>query len=302
MKYKIFSYTVFTTIIILLVSCYNKKMATSGSITFDKQGHRGCRGLMPENTIPAMLKAIDLGVTTLEMDVVITSDNEVLLSHEPFFNPEISTRTNGKPVTQQESLSLNIYKMTLTETQKFDIGLKPHPRFPRQQKLAVTKPALSDLIDAVEKYVAENKKPRPFYNIETKSTPATDNIYHPAPDVFVKLLLGVIAAKKIEDRVIIQSFDRRTIQHVHQFYPGIKTALLIEDSDTINLKTQLELCGFTPDIYSPHYSHVTDQLIKDCHARKMRIIPWTVNDRKEIVRLKSMGVDGIITDYPDLFD
>ena len=299
---KIFQRFIILIFIILLASCHTTKMGTPTSSSFDKQGHRGCRGLMPENTIPAMLKAIDLGVTTLEMDVVITGDNEVLLSHEPFFNTEISSYSNGSAVTARQSLNLNIYKMTFAETQKLDVGLKPHPRFPRQYKMAVTKPRLSDLIDSVEKYATEKKRPRPFYNIETKSTIATDNIYHPSPDVFVKLLIGVIVSKKIEDRVIIQSFDRRTIQHVHRFYPGIKTAILIEDADSTELKTQLELCGFTPDIYSPHYSHVTDQLIKDCHARKMRIIPWTVNDKKEINRLKEMGVDGIITDYPDLFD
>lgn len=297
-----FIYSFLTVIIIIFVSCYNQKMSTSGSISLDKQGHRGCRGLMPENTIPAMMKAIDLGVTTLEMDAVITSDHEVILSHEPFFNPEISTHADGKPVSQQEALNLNIYKMTLAETQMFDVGLKPHPRFPRQQKMAVTKPTLSLLIDSVEKYVADNKRSLPYYNIETKSTPATDNLYHPSPAVFVKLLMDVIVARGIQSRVIIQSFDRRTIQEVRRSYPGIVTSLLIEDWDSTNFSTQLRLCGFTPEIYSPHYSHVNEQLIKDCHARKMRIIPWTVNDKKEIDRLKGMGVDGIITDYPDLFD
>src|SRR5580765_2886505 len=101
---------------------------------FDVEGHRGCRGLMPENTIPAMLKAIDLGVTTLEMDIVITKDSQVIVSHEPFFNHEITTKPDGSFVTEGEEHSLNIYNMSYTETQQFDVGLKTHPRFPEQAK------------------------------------------------------------------------------------------------------------------------------------------------------------------------
>src|SRR6188474_1794194 len=119
---------------------------------FDVEGHRGCRGLMPENTIPAMLKAIDLGVTALEMDAVITKDKRVILSHEPFFNHEITTRRYGQLVTEQEERSFNIFKMTYAETQRFDVGLKPHPRFPQQTRVAATKPLLENVIDSAEHY------------------------------------------------------------------------------------------------------------------------------------------------------
>ena len=112
-------------------------------LSFDKQGHRGCRGLMPENTIGAMLKAIDLGVTTLEMDAVITKDGHVVLSHEPFFNHEIATKADGTAVSEQEEKQLNIYRYTYEEVKRFDVGLKPHPRFPRQQKAKAVKPLLS---------------------------------------------------------------------------------------------------------------------------------------------------------------
>jgi glycerophosphoryl diester phosphodiesterase len=133
----------FTGLLIFIFSCSNtKKMQETAGDTanekyvpgeFDKQGHRGCRGLMPENTVPAMLNVLGMTVTTLEMDVVITKDKKVILSHEPFFNHEISTKPDGSYVTEAEEKSLNIYKMTYEEVKKYDVGMKPHPRFPQQK-------------------------------------------------------------------------------------------------------------------------------------------------------------------------
>ena len=269
---------------------------------FDKEGHRGCRGLLPENTIPAMLKAIDLGVNTLEMDIVFTSDNVAILSHEPFFNHEITTKPDGKLIDEKDEKNYNIYKMSFAEMQRYDVGLKPHPRFLQQQKMVVHKPSLANLIDSVENYISEKKVAKVFYNIETKTQPATDNIFHPAPVAFVDMLMKVIKEKKIEDRVIIQSFDMRTLQYLHKKYPAVKTALLIELTDRNSFRKQIKDLGFIPSIYSPDQGLVTPNLIASCHEKKIRIIPWTVDDKKEILRLKAMGVDGIITDYPNLFN
>lgn len=268
---------------------------------FDKEGHRGCRGLYPENTIPAMLHAIDLGVTTLETDAVITRDNQVVLSHEPFFNHEISTRPDGSAVSESAEKKLNIYRMDYAEVRQFDVGSKPHPRFPRQLKIKVSKPLLSDMIDSVEQYCFTNQKPLPQYNIETKTQPATDDIYHPQPAPFVELLVAVIKEKKIEKRVIIQSFDIRTLQYLHSHYPDMRTALLVEDYDTKSFALQLRDLGFIPTIYSPAYSLVTPLLVKQCHDAGISLIPWTVNDLTKIKELKKMGVNGVISDFPDLF-
>ena len=276
---------------------YNKPIRAN----FDFQGHRGSRGLMPENTIPAMLKAVDLGVTTLEMDIVFTKDNIAILSHEPFFNHEISTKPDGQNINEAEEKNFNIYKMTFAQTQKYDVGQKPHPRFEKQQKISVTKPSLSSLIDSVESYAAKNNKPKLFYNIETKTTPETDKIFHPTPTVFVDMLMKIIQQKKMEDRVIIQSFDRRTLQYLHKKYLSIKTALLVEASDKNSFRKQLKDLGFNPTIYSPEQVLVNANLITECHKRNIEIIPWTVNDKKDIIKFKKMGVDGIISDYPNLF-
>ena len=270
--------------------------------SFDKQGHRGCRGLMPENTIPSMLHTLDLSVTTLEMDIVFTKDSMAILSHEPFFNHEITTKADGSFIVEKEEKNYNIYKMTFAETQQYDVGMKPHPRFPQQQKLPIHKPSLAALLDSVKAYMMKNKRPFPYFNIETKTMPATDNIYHPAPAAFVDMLMKVITEKELGQFVIIQSFDFRTLQYLHQKYPAIKTALLIEDFDKRSLETQLAAAGFIPTIYSPAYILVTEDLIQRCHQQNIKVIPWTVNDKKEMEKLNALGVDGIISDYPNLFN
>ena len=269
---------------------------------FDKEGHRGCRGLMPENTIPAMIYALGLGVTTLEMDICFTKDGKAIVSHEPFFNHEITTKSNGTYIDEKDEKGFNIYNMAYAEVSKYDVGLKPHPRFPQQQKIKAIKPLLSDLIDSVEAYVMMSKRPHPMYNIETKTMPATDNIFHPAPAQFVDMLMAIIKEKGIEERVIIQSFDFRTLQYLHKKYPNIKTAMLSEADSKSSFRKQLKDLGFTPTIYSPDFVLVTEALIKDCHDLNIKLIPWTVNDKKKIEELKTLGVDGIITDYPNLFN
>lgn len=289
-------------IMALVIACHVTRKTEQAMLpVFDKEGHRGCRGLMPENTLPAMLTALDMPVTTLELDVVITKDKNVILSHEPFFNHEITTKPNGEYVNEEEEKGLNIYTMTLAETQKFDVGLKPHPRFPRQQRLKATKPLLSEVIDDVEAAVKLKNRSKVFYNIETKCNPLTDNTYHPAPEEFVQLLMNVLHKKKIADRAIIQSFDFRTLKIIHQKYPQVRTAALIEDFDTRPIEKHLEELGFIPAIYSPAQSLVTKELVEKCHQKNMKIVPWTVNDKNGIDQLRALGVDGIITDFPDLF-
>ena len=267
----------------------------------DKQGHRGCRGLYPENTIPGFLKAIDLGVTTLEMDLVITKDKKVILSHEPFFNHEITTLPNGEYVSESNERELNIYEMVYSKVKKYDFGQKVHPRFLQQQKIKANKPLLTEVIDSVEMHAKTNNKQPLFYNIETKIQTQTDNVYHPEPQEFVDLMMAVILEKKIQNRVIVQSFDSRSLQYLHQKYPSIKTALLVEAFDKKSFEKQIEDLGFTPTIYSPAQELVDLNLVQECRSKKIKLIPWTVNDLETIRRFVALGVDGIITDYPNLF-
>ncbi|MGV3509009.1 MAG: glycerophosphodiester phosphodiesterase family protein, partial [Sphingobacteriaceae bacterium] len=147
-------------------------------------------------------------------------------------------------------------------------------------------------------YLKANNKPQVFYNIETKSSPAGDNKLQPEPEVFVKLLMEVIEAKKITPWVIIQSFDFRTLQVLNKKYPHVRTSYLVQKG---TLDENLNELGFKPDIYSPNYKMVTAELVKQCHDKDIKVIPWTANTKEDIEHLKSLGVDGIISDYPNLF-
>jgi glycerophosphoryl diester phosphodiesterase len=270
--------------------------------TFDAEGHRGCRGLKPENTIPAMLQALNLGVTTLEMDACISKDKKVFVSHEPFFNHEITTLPNGSFIKEEDERKYNMYEMTYDSIKTYDVGMKLHPRFAKQDKVKAVKPLLADVFDAVKEDMKTRRRPFPFFNIETKTMPESDNIYHPKPEEFVELLMAVIKEKNMEDHVIIQSFDFRTLIYLHKKYPYMKTAMLVEATDKRSFRKQLDDLGFTPTIYSPAYEIVTKNLITESHEKNIRIIPWTVNDKNKIDELKSWGVDGIISDYPNLFN
>lgn len=291
-------------ILLFCMSCSSQRSIqepTKGGWEFDKQGHRGCRGLMPENTIPAMIKALDLGVTTLEMDIAITKDKKAILSHDPWFSQDITTKPDGTFMGEREERKFVIYWMTYDQVKTFDVGMKPHPRFSQQQKMKAVKPLLADVIDSAEKHAATTGRSLPYYNIETKTDPELDSVFHPMPAEFVDLLMSVIEEKGVGRRVIIQSFDFRTLQYLHQKYPAIKTAMLVEDFDRRTLEEEIEALGFIPTIYSPAFALVNEALVKKCHQQHMRIVPWTVNDKPTIDKLKGMGVDGIITDYPDLF-
>ncbi|GGE53838.1 glycerophosphoryl diester phosphodiesterase [Pedobacter psychrotolerans] len=267
---------------------------------FDVQGKAGARGIMPENTIEGMLKALDLGVTTLEMDAVISKDKQVVLSQEPYFNNEISLLPNGKPISFKDQKNYNIYQMDYEQVKKFDVGSKIHARFPGQMKFKAYKPLLSKTIDAVEAYVKEHRLAKPVYSIETKTIKNGDNEFHPEPAEFVELIMDVVNTKKIAKRVIIESFDMRTLQYLHEKYPKVKTSLLIDEKEPF--EDYIEKLGFNPTIYSPYSVLVGKGLVDRCHEMGIKIIPWTVNTVKDLKYFMSLGVDGVITDFPNLMN
>ncbi|MGY4383800.1 glycerophosphoryl diester phosphodiesterase [Pedobacter sp. UYP24] len=266
---------------------------------FDLQGNRGARGIMPENTIPGMLRAVDLGVHTLTMNAVISKDKKVVLSQEPYFNNEFSLLPDGKPITLKDQKKYNIYKMDYEDVRKFDVGKKIHNRFPFQEKFPAYKPLLEETIDAVEAYVRRNKLPKPEYSIETKTTPKGDNEFQPEPAEFVELVMEVVNRKKLGKRVTIQSFDIRTLQYLHEHYPKVKTALLIDEK--VDFEVNISELGFKPTVYSPYSVLVGKGLIDKCHKEGIKIIPWTVNTIRDMKYLIALGVDGVVTDYPNLY-
>jgi glycerophosphoryl diester phosphodiesterase len=261
------------------------------------QGHRGARGLLPENSIPAFLKGLHLGVSTLEMDVVITRDHQVLVSHEPYLSGEICLFADGTPISQQQEQQQNIYQLTYEQVCEFDCGSKPHPRFPEQENFPVHKPLLSEVIEAVEYERTQKKLPPVHYNIEIKSTPEGDNIQHPAPESFVNLVLAVLQEKEILDRSNLQSFDVRPLQVCRNLLPDLPLALLVENQESP--AENLSRLGFIPPIYSPDYRLVDENLVAFTRQHQMLLIPWTVNDPADIIRMIRMGAQGIISDFPD---
>ncbi|AKD58797.1 glycerophosphodiester phosphodiesterase [Spirosoma radiotolerans] len=279
----------------------------SDSSPFDLEGHRGCRGLMPENTIPAFLKAIDLGVTTLEMDVVISKDRQVVVSHEPYFNSAFSIAPNGVPVDKKEQKNLVLYEMDYDDIKGYDVGSNGNPAYPEQQKIKVYKPLLSEVIEQTEAYRKAKALPSFSYNIEIKSERSEYNKSQPEPEAFCDLVQAVLKkqllAKNIDPtHIVIQSFDFAILNQWKKGmqagkYPTVRLSALVE-----NLRSpekNLNDLGFKPDIYSPHFRLISQDKITRLHQQGIKIIPWTVNQRDDMERLKSWGVDGLITDYPD---
>ncbi len=265
---------------------------------FDIQGHRGCRGLLPENTIPAMLLALEFEVTTLEMDVVITKDKQVVLSHEPYLSSKTCRDKKGKRIPKTKEKKYNIYEMTYKELKKYDCGTVSSSKFPNQLNVKTVKPLLTDVIDVVEEHICDNALPDVQFSIETKIKERTDNIFHPEPEEFVYLVLNAIRTRCIEEKTIIQSFDFRTLRLVKEKEPSIKIGLL--DQNQNSAEYNIQQLGFKPDIYSPHYQKVTPSLVNYLHDQNIKVIPWTVNSEAAMRNLINMGVDGIISDYPNV--
>jgi glycerophosphoryl diester phosphodiesterase len=269
-------------------------------IGFDIEGHRGCRGLLPENSLPAFAKALALGVTTLELDLVISKDKKVVVSHEPFFSHEISLTPAKTEFSSEKEKEFNIYKMDYSEILRFDTGSKKHPRFPDQEKIKTHKPLYSEVIQLAESYTKTNSLGPVWYNVEIKSTPEGDRIFHPDIEEFSELVYQIIKENNVIDRTIIQCFDLRPLQYLKKKYPHLILSLLVENHLTPEFNTKI--LGFIPHIYSPEYHLVNESLIKFAKSNQMKVIPWTVNSTEEIERLIQLGVDGIITDYPNLFE
>lgn len=259
----------------------------------DIQGHRGARGLMPENTMPAFEKAIDLGVTTLELDVVISKDNQVVVSHEPFMNHLITSDIDGDIISEDTERSYNIYTMSFDSIRLYDCGSKRHPEFPLQEKIAVSKPLLSDVIDMAE--ARSNKTIK--YNIEIKSKPEFDGIHTPQVEEYVDLVIELIKSKGITSRSTLQSFDTRALEFIYSKTRRVEIALLVDEDESIFEKPS-DL-SFKPDIISPYYKLLNQQTVSELHKKGFKVIPWTVNEISDMNLMMDFNVDGIISDYPN---
>jgi glycerophosphoryl diester phosphodiesterase len=282
-----------TTVFILLF------MFVASAQTFDIQGHRGCRGLMPENSIPGFLKAMDIGVTTIEMDVVISADGKVVVSHDPYISAQFCVNELGIAINKKKEKEINIFRMDYEDVSHFDCGIIGNPDFPEQAKISVFKPLLTEVLDACEAHARNSGRQPVRYNIELKSTPSGDNIYNPEPELFTRLVYEAVKDMVPRERVMIQSFDARILQFWKMKYPDFKLSFLMAGSKSA--AKVIEQLGFTPDIFSPHFKQVSQSVVDEWHQLSVKVVPWTVNDVADMKKIVALGVDGLITDYPDRY-
>jgi glycerophosphoryl diester phosphodiesterase len=275
-----------------VTACKNTK-----SRALDVQGHRGLRGFLPENSIPGFLKAMDIGVTTLEMDVVITRDSQVVVSDEAFLSGERCRREGEIPISKNSERNFNIYRMQYAEVRKFDCGSNGNKDFPYQKKMITYKPLLTQAIDSAERHAQRKSLAAPLYNVEIKSALATDGIYHPAPAEYAEQVIKALKRKGVLARSTIQSFDIRPLKHIRAKYPKVRVSLLVDNNRTP--EQNLAALGFVPDIYSPQFNLVDARLMQLAREKKIKVIPWTVNEPADIEKMMGLGVDGIISDYPN---
>ena len=290
--------------------------------TFDLQGHRGARGLMPENTLPAFAKALEIGVTTLELDTLVTKDGVVVISHDAMLNPDLVRLPGGKWLEAPVNIGPSIFSLTFAELQQYDVGrLKPGTkyaeRYPQQLAVDGTRiPRLAELFAQVRQ--SGNERVR--FNIETKISPFERDAT-PGPEAFVDALLSVITAEKMRSRVTIQSFDWRTLKIVQQRAPDIPTVYLSAQQkflDTINAEGRegsawtagLNVREFGGSVarmvkaaggavWAPYFGDIDQAKVLDAQALGLKIVVWTVNSAADIERMLDWRVDGIISDYPN---
>ena len=243
-------------------------------------GHRGARARMPENTLPAFEYAIQQGVDALEMDMAVTKDNVIVISHDPILETPVCTGPRNGVV---------IHQLTLAEVRQWDCGAVQNPNFHTQQAIPGTRmPTLDDVFQLASRGSFD-------YNIETKSFPDRPE-YTPPPEEFSRLVLDKIRQYKLEKRVILQSFDFRTLVAMRKLAPEIRLSALTE-MDVRGFPTIAKEGGHA-EIVSPYYKLVTVEKVAAAHAAGIQVVPWTVNDPGEWDRLIEAKVDAIISDDP----
>ncbi len=263
-------------------------------------GHRGWRGRYPENTIYALSAATKLGVDALEIDVVMMKNGEILVSHDPYMHREICSRPDGMEINSSEEFLFNIYEMTPDAVKTFPCGAFPHPRFPKQKQIpGLYKPMLGEAVKAIRELSWLLGRKEPLWNIEIKSQPDWDFVFQPEPVEYVQQFLAEFELLNLSDNCIIQSFDDRILRELHTRAPHLKLVYL-RYPHSQDPKTEIDLLGFVPFGYSPHFEIVNIETVEYCRLHNIELITWTVNETADLQRMMKLGVRHIITDYPDV--
>jgi glycerophosphoryl diester phosphodiesterase len=264
-------------------------MAITNADAFDLQGHRGARGYAPENTLPGFERALALGVRTLELDVGVTRDGVVVIHHDRRLNPDVARGPDGRWIAAPGPL---IKDLGFDELQRYDVGrIRPGSeyarRFPHQQPIDGTRiPSLAELFSKAGKAVR--------FNIETKISPEAPDDTVP-PEAFARALVAEIRRAGAGARSTIQSFDWRTLKLVEREAPGIATSYLTEGRNSDPQKVH----AAGGRIWSPDFRDLDAARVAAARRLGLKVIPWTVNEPGDIARVLALGVDGLISDYPD---
>ena len=269
--------------LILAIACI--LVSYSAAAQIEVHGHRGARALFPENTLPAFQHALEVGVDVIELDMAVSKDDKVVVNHDLVIDTNICKYTNDlKPVIE----------LSLKEIKAIDCGSLANPRFPKQKRIPGTK---IPTLDEVFQLVTTSKLPaakKVKFNIETKSNELFPHLT-PSPDKYVRLVNDLIQKYKLEDRVILQSFDIRTLKAMRKLNPKIKLSFLNFEVDDI-FSSFAELLKV--QINTPYHKQLPEKNTAQLQEKGMKVIPWTANTEEDWDRLIKMKVDGIITDNP----
>jgi glycerophosphoryl diester phosphodiesterase len=262
-------------------------------------GHRGCRGLRPENSLPAFLHAVSLGVDVVELDVVISQDKQVIVSHEPWLSANLGLDAFGQPIDPSQERQYNLYQLPYATIQRCAIGEWPHPCFPEQQPAPSYRPLLRDVLQQVTA-AAQHLGRTVGFSVELKSSPEGDEIFHPKPAQFVDLVLAEVQDAGVASSTTLLSFDSRILQVAHQAYPGLSLCFLIEDQ-LPPVATLFADLGFEPNVLGPDFQLLSASAVQAISKAypHLWLAPWTVNSLEDLSTVLGWQIDAITTDYPD---
>lgn len=260
-------------------------------------GHRGHVSNYPENSTEGFLSAIALGVDGLEMDLVISGDRQVVVSHEPYMKSTYMLTPDGKRITKSREKELNLYKMSYDSIRKFDSGSMLNQKFRRQKRFQTLKPLLKDVLDTVESTRTEKASGIVKYYLEIKSNPEDYGVFQPRPDDCVELVMRTIIERNLQENVIIMSFDAAVLNVLKEGFPEVKASYLWYKK---GIEESLRELNFTPEAVGPWFKQLKNrETVASLQKRGIKVIPWTVNTKKQIREMINLGVDGIISDYPE---
>ena len=277
-------------IVFLFLGCQSQLqtvlVSSSKSKPIQVQGHRGSRGTHPENTLPAFDEAVLSEADWVELDLVLTKEGVPVVTHDPVVSVDFCFDANKKPLTRL----IPIKHLSLTRLKSFDCGSVPNPRFPEQKPVPGTKmPTLEEVFLWTQRYPDKSIR----FNLELKMT-APKKSLEPDPRKFVESVVRLIRKYKRTEQDVMQSFDLRVIKIAKEMEPTLKLSVLFERPTSICETTK----GLGAQMASPNFALVTSQLVEECHRLGLEVHPWTLNLEAEWKKASSLGVDGIITDYP----